>query len=227
MNKELYVYDGVNEIQLRALKDRLMDFISLGSQKIKNTDLKFSDNGKVIVKEGSLLHGTNYNEKKLRSIANSGVITYEFFGKKEIGGTNYHAEFYRANKDMSLKEFTNDPRPFFPKKDNTLVGFLIVPSPEVESIFLSDSLDQNSIIEDDIRSLCNAGFIYHKDELINKTVAAIPIGVPSNCFSAIVIGNKLKSSKKKMDFLKKTFSNIYILDTTGKILERPSDENEK
>ena len=226
MNKDLYIYDGVSEIELRAIKDRLMDFISLGSQDINNTKIYFDDRAKAIVKEGTLIHGTTYDEKKLESIAKSGIITYEFFGKKDSGGTYYHAEFYRANKEMSLKEFTSDARPFFPKKDNNIVGIMVVPSDEVKSIFLSDSLDPNSIIEDDVRRLCNSANIYHKEELENRSVAAIPIGVPANAFSAIVIGNKIKSSKTKVEFLKKTFPNLYIIDTTGKVLERPSGKNE-
>ena len=226
MNSDLYIYPGVSEIQLRALRDRVMDFFTLGSQEIDNTKLDFDDKGKCLVKEGTLIHGTSYKEDKLKSIASSGIVTYEFFGKKDEGGTCYHAEFYRANKDMKLKEFVSDERPYFPKKDNLLIGFMIVPSSDVNQIFLSDSLSENSIIEDDIRSLCDAGKIYHKEELENKTVSAIPIGVPINCFSALVVGNKIRSSKKKMAFLKNTFPKVYIIDTTGKVLESPSVTNE-
>lgn len=226
MNKELYVYPGVTSEQLQALKDRVYDFMALGTQDIKNTNIEITEDDKVLIKEGTLLHGTTFDKEKLKSIAVNGIITKEFFGYKEEGGTYYHAEFYRANKDMSLKEFVSDERPLFPKKDNTVVGIVIVPNKDLTNLFLSDSLSDNSIVEEDVKSLVDAGKVYHEEELKNNTVSAIPIGIPSNCFSALVIGHKIKKTKSKVDFLKKMFPNLYIVDVSGKIIERPSERHE-
>ena len=227
-NKGLHVYPGVTPEQLEALKDEAMDFMVLGSQDIKNNNLEIDEEGNVLVNEGTLLHGTTFNKKKddekIESIAVNGIITREFFGSKEKGGTYYHAEFYRANRNMTLKEFLSDERAYFPKKDNGIIAFLVINSDVVSELFKNNSLEEGSNVTDEIRSLVEEGLVYHKDELENKTVAAIPIGVPTNCLSAVIVSDDIKEDKEKMERLHELFPKLYILDLKGKALVLPLNE---
>lgn len=227
-DKGLYVYPGVTQEQLEALKDEVLDFMVLGTQDIKNNNLEIDEEGNVLVTEGSLLHGTSYNKnkdaEKIESISVNGIITGEFFGAKEVGRTHYHAEFYRANKDMTLKEFLTDERNYFPKKDNGIIAFLIIKSENVSELFKNDSLDENSNVTEDIRSLVEGGLVFHKEELETKSIAAIPIGIPVNCFSAVIVSDDIKENEEKMKKLHTLFRHLYILDINGKAIVLPEEE---
>lgn len=232
MKKDLYVYPGVTSEQLEALKDEVLDFMVLGTQDIDNTDIEIDDNDCVLVKQGTLLHGTKYSDRKkdtekLNSIAANGIITGEFFGAKEKGRTHYHAEFYRANKDMSLKEFLKDDREYFPKKDNSIVAFLIVEGESVKELFKNNSLASDSNVTDEIRSLVEGGLVYHKEELEDNSVAAIPIGIPANCFSAIVVSDDIAENQEQLDHIHQLFNNLSIINTKGQVIvERVVSDNE-
>lgn len=226
MDKELYVYPEITEEQLQALKDEVMDFVVLGTQDIDNTKLNYDEDGTVAISEGDLLHGTKYDEKKLISIAVNGIITREFFGAKEKGRTHYHAEFYRANKDMSLSEFVNDERTLFPNKKG-IVAFLIVNSPAVVELFKNNSLEPDSNVTEEIQSLVVGGFEYHKEEVENKTIAAIPIGVPANCFSALVVSDDILEDNDKLEALKSLFSRLNILNTKGQVVVKSEEQRDE
>lgn len=233
MNKELYLYEGVTQEQLEALKDEVRDFMVLGTQDIKNNNLDIDKNGEVQLKEGAILHSTTFNDtdedkEKLESIAINGVITKEFFGAKDEGRTHYHAEFYRANKDMSLKEFLDDERELFPKEDNSMVSILVIEGPLLAEVFKNNSFDKNSNSNDDIRHLIKGAIRYHLDELNEQTLAAIPIGVPANCFSAIVVSKDIEKDKDKLNYLHSLFRNLCILGINGKVVVEAEevDDNE-
>lgn len=226
MNNELYLYENVTSEQLEALKDEVRDFVVLGTWDIKNNNLNFDEEGKVNVEKGTLLHGTKYEDKdteKIESIAVNGLITSEFFGLVESASTQYHIEYYKANKDMTLKDFLTDEREFFPKEDNEMIGFLIIPGSDLTEVLKNDSLEEGSNVTDEIRSLILEGLTYHKEEIENENIAAIPIGMPVNCFSAIVVSGKIRNQKNKINKLHELFNKCYILTIDGEVLEKPVD----
>lgn len=226
MKSELYLYPEVTQEQLEALKDEVRDFSVLCTQDIKNNNLEIDENGKVLVKKGTLLHGTTYEDNetpKIESISVNGIITKEFFGQEETGSTNYHVEYYKANKDMLLSEFLKDERELFPNETNLVIGFLVIQGPELTELFKSDSLVSDSNVTEDIRKLVEKGKTFHEKELLEDKLAAIPIGMPTNCFSAVVVSDKIKEDKNKISKLHELFNKCYILDINGDILENPVD----
>jgi hypothetical protein len=124
---------------------------------------------------------------------------------------------------MLLSEFVTDDREFFPKTDNFVIGFMIVPGPDLTELFKNDSLVSDSNVTDEIRSLVKDGKTFHETEILEDKIAAIPIGMPTNCFSAIVVSDKIKENENKISKLHELFSKCYILDISGDILEKPVD----
>lgn len=224
---ELFLYDDVNTNELEALKDEVRDFCVLATQDIDNTDLKLDENGYVIIPEGSLLHSTRYRdgeEAKMESIAKYGNLTKEFFSLKDEGRTHYHVEYYRTNKDTNSHEFIEELKKKNPNVEPNTVSYLILSSPCVTEVLKGNSLDKNSSTIEDIRLLIKGAIRYHVDEIKENTFAAIPIGIPSNCFSALIVTKELEQNEEKMNHLKEFFNRLPIINEEGKIIYQPKKD---
>jgi len=71
---------------------------------IHNSDITIDTTGKIVLTEGTLIHGTKYNIKTVENIAKTGILAGEFFGVPEDGETYYCADFHKIIADIKIED---------------------------------------------------------------------------------------------------------------------------
>ncbi len=215
----------LDEEQERIFIEQMNRYNEVKEMEIETKDLQLDENGRVVLKKGTLIHGTSgFNVEVIDKIKNNGILTGQMLGIPEDGETFYCADFHRVNRDMSMEEYNKeftyvDGRcPFGNgiRGSNTL-AFIVEPSNEALELLSYDCYRDTK--EGDIaKNFTNvAGLLEQGDRL-----SSILYGVPSNLFTGIVLGNGLLEKKEVVELIVRMFPDCYISTMDGVIIYNPS-----
>jgi len=180
-----------------------------------------------ILPEGTLIHGTSFNEKKLKSIAESGIITGQYFGIEEDGETYYCADFHRVKKEETLEEYNEwfpyrDGRCPFGTRGKNTVAFIIHPDPEREELCKYDCYRESTNESEATREFVNINGLPVEDREI---ASSILFGIPSSFINGVVVGDNL-INEKNIQLLRSLFPNCYFVRNNGTIIYKQNDSEE-
>lgn len=184
------------------------------------------ENGKLMLKEGMLIHGiSGFSNKKLDSISKSGILTGQAVGVSEDGETYYCADFHRVKEDISIEDYNkwfryNDGRcPFGKRADfSREVAFIITPTDENRELLKYDCY------RDTTEGLATRSYVNYMP-MKSEVASSILYGVPVVCFNGIVVGGKIINDKEKIDYLIEKFPHCYIVSSFGELLYNPCELN--
>lgn len=218
------------------LWENLQLYSQLSSRTASSTDIKISDDGKLILRKGTLLHGIRrFDESVLKSISSDGIVFEGFFGKKNTTITNGEACFFEVDKEQSMEEYymsynrdTSGENigeiPFVRVNSETKnsaklrreAGYL----PREEIYWNKDSYNSVAFIINpttDIQPLLN-----QKKKLQQFARGySIPVGMPSNCISGILVSRELAQDQEKLAVIKQYFPDKYITTPDGELIYEP------
>lgn len=216
-------FEGLNKEQLEILKDQMNRF-----EKLKNTERKKVDiKDKIILPEGTLIHGAPFVKDVVSSISKTGIITGQYFGIDEDGETYYCADFHKVEKDATLEDYNNDfkfndGRCPFGKKGKGTIAFIIFPDENLDEIIAYDCYKEGTKEAEQTQSFVNMKGL----PIENKSKASsILYGVP-NCFiNGIILADNM-ISKENIEFLIQEYPNTFIVRNNGSILYKVGDSKE-
>lgn len=217
---------GINQTQKEILIAQINRFNELNEKIIPNKGAMTDENGKLIFLKGTIIHGTsNCDMQKLQSIANTGIITGQAVGKSEDGETYYCADFHRVKEDISIEDYDrsfpyNDGRTPFGKLRARNIAFVIQPTLEMEKLLSYDCYRTGTIESEQTRTFVN-GLPISEHEI----ASSILYGVPSSCFSGIILGDLIFQSKETIKFLMSIFPDCYIASRRGDVIYDPAFKN--
>ena len=178
------------------------------------------------MKKGSIIHGTTrYDEEMLDNISKTGILTGQAVGVSEDGETYYCADFHRVSEDTTVIDYCNtfsynDGRCPFGKTradNSSSVAFVIEPSLENAELLSYDCYRDGTKESDITKSFINMMPIEDKEK-----ASSILYGVPSSCFSSIVVGGKLLDNPDRINYLISKFPKCYIMSSFGDLIYCPS-----
>lgn len=230
----------LNPEDQKKLQDQWNLFHILKTKTPRNSLLERARNSELELPKGTLLHGSVFDLNTFRSIAESGIISGEFFGKGEDGETHYCADFYRTPQDFSLRnylEWIQQPEDtqarFFRKKleasrlpakfcgDN--VAFIInTQNPEIQPLLAMDAYHFDETQAQSMSGIVNKAALLDKtngnpDLQKRARLSAILCGIPSNFISGILFGSKI--SIEDQNAVKNIFgSNIAYFSSNGEVI---------
>ncbi len=212
----------LNSNQERILLDQINRFYDLKNKDISLPDISRTVDGNIILKEGTLIHGTHFNIDKIESIKKTGIVTGQAVGISEDGETYYCADFHRVSKDISIKNFNDqftyvDGRCPFGKgvRGGKSLAFVIEPCEEARELLAYDCY-RNETVESDITKSFTNSMLDNGENL-----SSILYGIPSNLIRGTILGNKLLEQHDIIRFMIKLFPNGYISTINGDILYDP------
>ena len=217
-------FDKLDARQLEILKEQMKRFESFKGEKREQVII----DGDVILPEGTLIHGTPFNEKTLENIAKSGIITGEYFGISEDGETFYHADFHRVPKETSLREYNDnftywDGRCPFGKKSKNTIAFVIHPNSKLQEIASYDCYKDETKEAEKAKTFVNLNGLPTNDKSV---VSSILFGVPSCFINGIVVGDN-KITEENIKLLRSLFPDCYIVRNNGKIICGKENDNDE
>ncbi len=181
------------------------------------------------------MHGMGrFDVDRLRGRSELGIIASELAGKDtEEQETHYCADFYRVKENQTLQEYMDDfsyrnsGRTAFENPKNSSVTFIINPHKEIEPLMDYD-LYSPSVTNESAREIINTSLKVVKEHLKggekSGRVSAVLGGIPSNCFSGILVGQEVTVNKDNIDALKSLFPHCYIIESEGVVLYNPNEE---
>lgn len=204
-------------------------FLDIKKQKIK-TDIKVDQQGRLVLEEGTYIHGIEFDENNLINIKNEGLVAPEF--RTNIGDTIYMRSLcvFEVNKNQSLRQYYNkysnlsrenfDEGTGCGKSYYNGVGVAL--AEEARYLPIENSKDKIAFIINP-----NEYTKKFKKDKLNKGLPneynrgyEIPIGLPSNLISGIMITRKLVNDKQKIAKLKQIFPDKYIVTPDGDIINK-------
>jgi len=212
----------ISQQQKSILIAQINRFNLLKDKEVKNKGLIIDAQGRIVLPEGTLIHGMrrrSANLELIENIAKTGILTGQAIGIPEDSETFYCADFFRVPQSIAMEEYELPDRMGFTPFDSgkSSMAFIIQPSQELEDL-LSYDCYKDGTPESDITKT----FISHVP-IKDKTLASsILYGIPSNGISGIVIGDKLLENKEMVKFVAKSFPNCYITSKNGYIIYDPS-----
>ena len=222
---------SLTDEQIKILIDQINRFNKLNEIDIGTKGFKLSEDGKIILPEGTIIHGiSSFSVEKVDGIAKTGIVTGQALGIPEDGETYYCADFHRIPKEETLDEFNSN----FPYRDgrtpfgngirggNTL-AFIIEPRDEFSELLAYDCYREGTKESEITRSFVNEKGLPIDDK---KIVSSILYGVPRKAFSGIVLGDTLFLKKEILELLIKLFPECYIASIHGDVIYMPGDNME-
>ena len=217
----------LNVEQERVLIDQINRFNELKEKELYPISLEVSEDGRVLLKEGTIIHGVSSvrNIDKLVNISKSGILTGQAIGISEDGETYYCADFHRVSRDMSMKEFNDDFTyvdgrcPFGNGiRGSGALAFVIEPREEADELFKYDCYRNDTNESKLTRNFVNVAGLPGNAEIMSS----ILYGVPSNMFCGIVLGNQLLERNGFVELIVKMFPDCYVSTIDGVIIYNPS-----
>lgn len=223
----LLIETQLTETQVQLLVDQINRFIALQAKERKKTSPILDGEGKIFLREGTLIHGiSRFSVSTIDSISKTGILTGQAIGIAEDGETYYCADFHRVPKDESLSEFNDtftyiDGRNPFGngKRGGYTIAFIIEPSEEIAEITSYDCYREGTLASDITKSFVNLRGLPIEDK---STAASILYGVPRQAFSGIVLGDDLFMQKEVLELIIKTFPECYVATIHGDIIYDPT-----
>lgn len=245
MNNVLYDWP-LNEEQFDLFKQQYQKYLEIGNDsEINNSGYAIDDSGLLLLEEGTLLHGTEYNEENLISISQNGILACEFLGMAEDAETFYCADFYRVPKTQTMSEYSafcmereihsgvsfqrieRSRLPITPKMEgHALLGspgiaFIVNNTSQLQPLLQYDAYRENGENSKKVREIVNWEAVKDNARFAKERLSAVLVGIPSNALSGILIGDRIKEDTEKIEFLKEQFPSCYITTIDGKILYTP------
>lgn len=229
-------FKNYSNVNYDKLWENLQLYSQLSSKTASSADIKISDDGKLILGKGTLLHGIRqFNENVLKSISSDGIVFEGFFGKKNTTMTNGEACFFEVDKEQTMQEYymsynqdTTGEKigeiPFVRVNSETKnsaklrreAGYL----PREETYWNKDSSNSVAFIINpttDIQPL-----LAQKKKLPQFARGySIPIGMPSNCISGILVSREMAQDQEKLAVIKQYFPDKYITTPDGELIYEP------
>ena len=218
--------------QITYLVEQINRFNKLNELDISKKEVKLSEDGKVILPMGTIIHGmSGFNISRLDSIAKSGIVTGQALGIPEDGETYYCADFHRVPKEETLEEFNKgftyrDGRtPFGGNgiRGGNSIAFIIEPREEFSELLAYDCYREETEEGKITRSFVNERGLPIDN---NDIVSSILYGVPRKAFNGIVLGDSLFLKKEVLELIIKLFPQCYIATIHGDIIYVPGDNIE-
>ena len=210
--------------------DQMNRYNEVRQENIEHTAPTVDSNGKVILPEGTLFHGSGkFSEEKINSISKDGIVTGQAIGIEEDGETFYCADFYRNPTTQKLSELSTTVigdeiqgrTPFGTKSlHDDRFGFIIEPNnnQKLQQLLEYDpyrtGTDGSKIAQEFVNM---SGLPFETAEL----ASSILYGVPSNAISGIVVGNNLANNPSTIETIKHYFPNCYITTKDGTLIYNP------
>lgn len=224
--KEFLIEFPINEQQREILIDQINRFNQVKSLEIFPSVLEQAADGRVLLKKGTLIHGTSgFDLETIEHISKTGILSGQAVGIPEDGETFFCADFHMVSRDMSMKEFNEqfkyvDGRcPFGNgRRGANALAFVIEQNDEAHELLEYDCYKSETVQSDITKSFVNVGGLPGEGDVLSS----ILYGVPSNLFSGIVLGNNLLEKKEIIKLLIKLFPDCYISSIDGVIIYNPS-----
>lgn len=232
-SEKFKTYSNVN---YDKLWENLQLYSQLSSKTASSADIKISDDGKLILGKGTLLHGIRqFNENVLKSISSDGIVFEGFFGDKATTVTIGEACFFEVDKEQSMYDYymsyNHDVTgeeigevPLYKHNSETKnlevlrreAGYL----PEEDKYKRGKSSNSVAFIINpttDIQPL-----LEQKKKLLRFARGySIPIGMPSNCISGILVSREVAQDQEKLAVIKQYFPDKYITTPDGELIYEP------
>lgn len=232
----------LNDKQKRLLEEQINRFNQIKNSNIKNTDFKKDEKGKIVLQEGTLLHGTSFDIEKLKDIKENGILACEFLGKLEEDETFYCADFYRVPKTMKMQEYfdwchESEQKGIIrmskmecsrmPIRNQAGLVFIVNQNQNLKDLLSLDVYRDNEFTEE-MKEVVNFEGI-DNDRLYGskERLSAILYGVPANMISGIWIGDYVRENEEYIEKLKQIFPESYIVDKEGSIIYEPVLDKDK
>lgn len=210
--------------------EQINRFYELKEMELYPMDISVTDDNRVMLKEGTIIHGTSgFSVDMLDSIAKTGILSGQAIGIYEDGETYCCADFHKVSDSMGMNEFNNnfkytDARCPFGNgyRGANSLAFVIEPREEAEEL-----LKYDCYMEDTKESALTKSFV-NIDGLPgnSRNSSSILYGVPSNLICGVVLGNNLIKRKEIIELITKMFPDCYISSIDGVIIYNPSiDKN--
>jgi len=230
-----------NEFIKKVLVNQKKKYDALKQKTFKNNLVNYLIDGKVFLPKDALLHGTNYDIQKFKSIKESGILSSEFAMKKydSYQETFYMADFFKnvAGKPLSIMELLSC-------ENNANIHYLpsLVADSQVAFIVNTDNEQIKEYLKTDLFLESNSDLYPFIDEEMYFSIerrkhlhqynyklgqSSIPIGVPYSALCGIIVGKKITENKNnELDEVKKIFGNeLFIISCDGEILNNNQKEN--
>ena len=215
--------EGVKDIkQCDFLIKRYHEFLT-SQEKDKTPSSPLLDKeGRVIIRKGSLFHGTRYSESTIEGIASSGLESGQLHGVVEDGETFCCIDFFKTQRDSTPdevctigKRFTNGTNQIvFIIEHEDLEG----PTAMFPELTEYDAYNETTERGKEARGIVNVAGL----PLDYTRAAAILMGIPASMISSIIINSGIENDEEKIDFLASKFPKASIISrTSSKIIRSP------
>ena len=253
-NSKVDFYNWVNskkilensKIDWEKLWENLQEFYKL-SQKENMTIVSKNSDGKLVLKKGTLIHGIRkYDEDVIRSIAENGIISDDLLlTGKNLSMAKCELCAFESEKDQTMQEFYESYNTSVMDDRSSIgeVGFCRSDRDTKETVYLRRESGylprEEKYWSKDGNSVNSVAFIVEPTEELSKILSqkkklpqfargySLPLGVPSNYISGILISKELENNVQVIEFLKSQFKDKYIVRTDGTFIYEPEKKKEE
>ena len=221
--------------QKEMLAVQLSEYLRLSKLKrIAKNQIEVDENGKLVLKEGTLIHGTVPSIDVLKSISKLGILNSEYFNRAEDNETFYCADFFRVPKKMTMEEYFNFCKETertrdgakkakmeaskLPARSQNSIAFIVdINNPDLEQLLRNDPYRDNGEKSDYMKQIVNFDAIkeFYKSK---ERISAVLWGIPANYISGIWVGDDILEDSQKIEQIKTLFPNSYITTKEGNII---------
>ena len=229
-------FKNYSNVNYDKLWENLQLYSQLSSKTASSADIKISDDGKLILGKGTLLHGIRkFNENVLKSISSDGIVFEGFFGDKATTVTIGEACFFEVDKEQSMYDY-------YMSYNHDVTGEEIGEVPLYKQNSETKNLEvlrreSGYLPEEDKykrgKSSNSVAFIINPTTDIQPLLEqkkklprfargySIPIGMPSNCISGILVSREVAQDQEKLAIIKQYFPDKYITTPDGELIYEP------
>ena len=223
MKMDSNFYEGLNKEQLEILREQMNRFENLKTQERKKIDIE----DKIILPEGTLIHGSPFVKDAISNISKTGIITGQYFGIPEDGETYYCADFHKVEKETTLEDYNSsfkyiDGRCPFGKKGSGTLAYIIYPDERLDEITSYDCYKEGTEESKQAQSFVNMNGLPLEDK---SKASSILYGIPSCFINGIVLSDNM-ISKENVEFLIQQYPNTFIVRNNGSLLYKVGDSKE-
>ena len=249
MNKEEYIKIVKSKLSGKPKKIMLEQIENYYDAKNSEyiSQNRFENGENVLLKKGTLLHGTYKNIEGLKSILDDGLIS-SWFTYGRLSKYPSSVGVWNLKEDCLLKDYINfysggtiEYKNFDGKKIKTSV----IPYNEMKNIMNVIDTDQcfRWFIEQTkearfmpslVQNLVQIGIIFdnnnkymenllkydilNKDDFFTDRESAILFGIPANFIEGILVGRTYENDKNILEEIKLLLPNCYICNLDGKVI---------
>ncbi len=213
----------LSEEQVKLLNSQIRKFLSIRALKLDGIQyqLYLDDNKRPYFTKDTLVYGTEYSEEVVDNIAKEGLIASEFNGIPKVDENYYCVTFKKVSSDVLIsspgKNFViDDKMPF--GKINDRIAFVVNPSSKIGGLLYYDLMDSKFDLRADVKGIIG------RQKQRNLSSSALLVGVPKNCISGIVLGDRLLLEDKIINKLERLFPLAYIVSSSGEVIRDRSNK---